>query len=290
MKQQPKATPPRWATRFLHWYCRPRLLEDLEGDLNEYFERNVARKGIRSARLIYILDVLKFLRPYTMRKIEFFHFFIHWIMIGSYFKTSRRSLVRNKLFSLINIVGLAVSMSVGLLVISIVSDLYSYDDFQDKKDRTYRIITKTVENGQTSETNLASTSIRVGEKIRESIPAIEDVTAMRVGFSGDAKVGNSTVPIEATWADNSFLKVFKFPLLKGDLETALKEPQSLVLTEKTADKLFGESDALGKTVRFDSTIYTVTGVTKHPETLSYQFSGTDLAVVDRCRTQGSRPA
>ncbi|CAG5068077.1 hypothetical protein DYBT9623_00805 [Dyadobacter sp. CECT 9623] len=269
MKQQPKATPPRWATRFLHWYCRPRLLEDLEGDLNEYFGRNVARKGIRSARLIYILDVLKFLRPYTIRKIEFFHFFIHWIMIGSYFKTSRRSLVRNKLFSLINIVGLAVSMSVGLLVISIVSDLYSYDDFQDKKDRTYRIITKTVENGQTSETNLASTSIRVGEKIKESVPAIEDVTAMRVGFSGDAKVSNSTVPIEATWADNSFLKVFKFPLLKGDLETALKEPQSLVLTEKTAEKLFGESDALGKTVRFDSTIYTVTGVVQNVPKLSH---------------------
>ncbi|MCE7063118.1 ABC transporter permease [Dyadobacter sp. CY343] len=269
MKQQPKATPPRWATRFLHWYCRPRLLEDLEGDLNEYFERNVARKGVRSARLIYILDVLKFLRPYTIRKIEFFHFFIHWIMIGSYFKTSRRSLVRNKLFSLINIVGLAVSMSVGLLVISIVSDLYSYDDFQDKKDRTYRIITKTVENGQTSETNLASTSIRVGEKIKESIPAIEYVTAMRAGFSGDAKVGNSTVPIEATWADNSFLKVFRFPLLKGDLETALKEPQSLVLTEKTAEKLFGESDALGKTVRFDSTIYTVTGVVQNIPKLSH---------------------
>jgi putative ABC transport system permease protein len=269
MKQKEEPNPPRWATRFLHWYCRPRLLEDLEGDLNEYFDRNVARKGIKKARLIYVLDVIKFLRPYTIRKIEFFNIFIHWIMIGSYFKTSRRSLVRNKLFSLINIVGLAVSMSVGLLVISIVTDLYSYDDFQEKKDRTYRVITKTVEKGQSSEMNLASTSILVGEKIKEAIPAIEDVSIIRQGFWGDAKVGESKFPMGATWADNSFLKVFSFPLIKGDIATALKEPYTLVLTEKTAKKLFGESDPLGKTVQFDSTNYIVTGVVEDVPKLSH---------------------
>ncbi|WAC11423.1 ABC transporter permease [Dyadobacter pollutisoli] len=279
MKQKDQSTPPRWATRFLHWYCRPRLLEDLEGDLNEYFERNVKRKGIKKARLIYAIDVIKFMRPYTIRKIEFFTLFIHWIMIGSYFKTSRRSLVRNKLFSLINIVGLAVSMSVGLLVISIVADLYSYDDFQEKKDRTYRVITKTKEKGQSSEMKLASTSIQVGEKIREVIPAIEDVSIIRPGFSGDATVGDATVgdakvgeatfPLEATWADNSFLKVFSFPLIKGDVVTALKDPYSLVLTEKTAKKLFGESDPLGKTVRFDTVNYVVTGVVQDVPKLSH---------------------
>lgn len=125
--------PPKWATAFLRWYCRPRLLEDLEGDLYEYFMRNVRDKGPRRARLIYLIDVIKFLRPYTIRKIEPFTFLAHFIMLGSYFKTSRRNLVRNKLFSFINIVGLAVSMSVGLLVIAIVNDLLSYDDFHKKR-------------------------------------------------------------------------------------------------------------------------------------------------------------
>ena len=117
----------------------PRLLEDLEGDLFEYFERNVKNKGLRRARIIYVIDVIKFLRPYTIRKIEFFNLFIHWIMIGSYLKTSRRSLVRNKLFSLINIIGLAVSMSVGLLVIAAITDLNSYDKFHENVDRIYRV-------------------------------------------------------------------------------------------------------------------------------------------------------
>nr|WP_295922385.1 ABC transporter permease [uncultured Dyadobacter sp.] len=269
MKQKAAARPPRWATRLLHWYCRPRLLEDLEGDLNEYFDRNVTHKGIQQARWIYVLDVIKFIRPYTVRKIEFFTLFVHWIMIGSYFKTSRRSLVRNKLFSLINIIGLAVSMSVGLLVISIVTDLYSYDDFQEKKDRIYRVVTKTMENGQSSEMKLASTSIQVGEKIKEAIPAIENVSVIRQGFWGDAKVGEATFPLGATWADNSFLKVFTFPLIQGDPATALKDPYSLVLTEKTAKKLFGAADPLGQTVQFDSTSYVVTGVVRDVPKLSH---------------------
>jgi ABC-type antimicrobial peptide transport system permease subunit len=269
MRQKAEAKPPRWATRFLHWYCRPRLLEDLEGDLNEYFDRNVAQKGARKARMIYALDVIKFLRPYTIRKIEFFPLFIHWIMIGSYFKTSRRSLVRNKLFSLINIIGLAVSMSVGLLVISIINDLYSYDDFQEKKDRTYRVISKTSDKGQSSEMKLASTSLQVGEKIREAIPSIEDVSIIRQGFWGDAKVGEAKFPMGAIWADNSFFKVFSFPLIKGDALTALKEPNSLVLTEKIALKLFGDADPLGKTVQFDTTSYIVTGVAQDVPNLSH---------------------
>lgn len=269
MKPKTQAKPPRWATRLLHWYCRPRLLEDLEGDLNEYFDRNVARKGVRQARLIYALDVIKFIRPYTIRKIEFFHFFIHWIMIGSYLKTSRRSLVRNKLFSLINIVGLAVSMSVGLLVIAIITDLYSYDDFQEKKDRTYRVITNTVENGQSSGMDLASTSVLIGEKIKTLIPAVEDVSIMRQGFWGDAAIGENKFPLGATWADQSFFKVFSFPLISGDPLTALKEPHSLVLTEKTAKKLFGEIDPLGKSVKFDTISYVVTGVAKDIPKLSH---------------------
>ncbi|WP_084165837.1 ABC transporter permease [Dyadobacter crusticola] len=266
MKKPPM--PPKWATDFLRWYCRPGLAEDLEGDLFEYFTRNVRDKGARRARLIYIIDVIKFLRPYTVRKIEPLTFLSHFIMIGSYLKTSRRSLVRNKLFSLINIIGLAVSMSVGLLVISIVSDQLAYDNFHEKKDRIYRVITHFENEGQ-SPINLASTSVKVAQRLREAVPGIENFTLMRTGFSGDAQVGQNVFPLEATWADQSFFKVFTFPLLAGDPATALKEPYSLVLTAKTAEKLFGSTDAIGRTVRFDSLDYQVTGIAKDVPHLSH---------------------
>lgn len=129
MEDERKISPPKWATRLLSWYCRPELLEDLEGDLNEYFDRNVKSKSIRKAKLIYVIDVFKFFRFYTIRKPEIVNLLISWIMLGSYIKTSGRNIVRNKLFSAINIFGLSVSMAVGLLVISFASDLLSFDDF-----------------------------------------------------------------------------------------------------------------------------------------------------------------
>ncbi len=246
--------PPRFAQRFLSWYCRPNLLEDLQGDLNEYFERNVKTKGAGRARLIYVLDVLKFLRPYTVRKPEIVNILIHWIMIGSYIKTSARSIVRHKMFSFINIAGLAVSMSVGLVVIAFISDLFSYDQFHEKKDRIYRVTTTN------QAMNLASTSVLIGKKIRENVAGVEDLTLIRRGFGGDVLADGKSLSIGGLWADESFLKVFTFPLLYGDPATALKEPYSLVLTEKTAKRLFGTTDAIGKSVVYDTVDYLVTGV------------------------------
>ncbi|RYU93188.1 FtsX-like permease family protein [Emticicia agri] len=180
-------------------------------------------------------------------------------MISSYFKTFKRSLVRNKLFSFINIFGLAVSISVGLLVVAFLVDLRSYDDLHAKKDRIYRVVS-TYQLSTQSPMEFASTSIKAGKRIREAITGFEDLTIIRTGFYGDAQVGDNYLPLNATWADESFFKVFSFPLLKGDPATALKEPYSLILTEKTAAKLFGHAEALGKTVRFDTVNYVVTGV------------------------------
>lgn len=260
--------PPRWAQQLLIWYCRPALLEDLQGDLNEFFERNLKAKGARYARFIYCIDVLKFFRFYTVRKFDFFHPIIPWIMINSYFKTSSRSLVRNKLFSAINVIGLSVSMSVGLLLIAFLTDLLSYDDFHEKKDRIYRIITTSQRPGQPA-MDLVSGSVKTGKKVKTELPGVEKATLLRWGFGGDAQIGDTKIPISGIWADHDFYKVFSFPLFKGDPNTALKEPYSLVLTEKTAKKLFGDTDVLGKSIRFDTLNYVVTGIMKDIPKLSH---------------------
>jgi putative ABC transport system permease protein len=274
----PRITPPRWAERFLEWYCRPEVLEDLQGDLNEYFIRHCKSKSVRQAKLIYILDVLKFLRPYTLRKPEFLNLLIHWIMIGSYVKTSGRSIVRNKLFSAINIIGLAISMSVGLLMIAFLNDLLSYDDIHKNKDRIYRVINDYQGSRQGTPQHLASTSLKAGRLIKESVTGIEEVTMMRRGFGGDARVGNKTVPLEGLYAEDNFFNVFSFKMLAGDTRTALKEPFSIVLTEKSAKKLFGDEDALGQSIKFhasdDTSDYVVTGIIEDiPKFSHLQFEG-----------------
>lgn len=246
--EEKKHNPPVWAERFLSWYCRPELLEDLQGDLNEYFARNLKTRGATRARMIYIFDVLKFLRSYTLRKPKFINFLIQWLMLGSYIKTSGRSIVRNKLFSFINIIGLAISMAVGLLLIVLLSDMNGYDKFHKNHDRIYRVISKYTYLDQENDDYFASTSLRAGQSIQESIAGIEQIAVLHSGLSGDIRFDDKTVPLSGLWANESFFKVFTFPMVSGDPSTALKNPYSIVLTEKSAKKLFGEADALGKTI------------------------------------------
>ncbi len=263
-----KLKPSRWLLRFFRWYCHPDYQEDIEGDLMERFENKVEEKGIKAAKWGIIKDVIQLFRPGIIRSLEGNYQLNQYSMFRNYFKTAYRSMARNSLFTVINVVGLAVSMSVGLLMISFISDLLSYDNFHEKKDRIYRVIT-TSQNTDRPPVDLASTSVRAGYKIKETISGIEEVTQLRRGFGGDAEVGESKIPLGGLWADNSFLKVFSYPLLQGDPATALLEPYSLVLTEKSAKKLFGKTDVLGEMVKFDDANYIVTGVLQDIPKLSY---------------------
>nr|WP_229368038.1 ABC transporter permease [Fibrisoma limi] len=168
--------------------------------------------------------------------------------------------MHNKLFSFINIVGLAISMSVGLLLIAFLLDLHSYDRFHEHGDRIYRITSVVTVNRDRGK--FATTSVKTGKLIREKVPGIEDVAILRNDFSGDATVGDDLIPIKGFWAEPSLFRIFTFPMLEGNPNSALNDPYSIVLTETAARKLFGNQSALGKAIRFDTLAYRVTGVMK----------------------------
>lgn len=180
-------------------------------------------------------------------------------MLASYLRTCIRNIVRNNLFSGINISGLAIGMSVGLLAITLIHDIFSYDRFNVKKDRIFRITT-TVESGKQNPEKFASSSLKIGEICKTQIPGIEQVAIIKKGFGGDARVSEKAVPLTGLWAESSIFKIFSFALLRGDIQTALKEPHSIVLTEKAANKLFGKSNALNQVIHLDSSDYKVTGI------------------------------
>ena len=152
------------------------------------------------------------------------------------------------MFSFINIVGLAISMAVGLMMIALLSDMRRYDKFHENYDRIYRVISKRTYLDREASKPYASTSLRAGQAIQESVPGIEDIAILYRGLKGDMKSGDKTVTLSGQWANESFFKVFTFPMISGDPSTALKEPYSIVLTETSAKKLFGHTDVLGKSV------------------------------------------
>ena len=162
-------------------------------------------------------------------------------MIHSYIKTSGRSILRNKLFSTINIVGLAVSMSIGLLMISLLSDMKSYDRFHEKGDRIYRVVSRYQFLDRMDNSFYASSSPMAAKEITETVPGIEAAAVLYRGFDADIKAEDKTVPLAGLYANESFFDVFSFQLLEGNATIALKAPFSLVITETTAKKLFGKS-------------------------------------------------
>lgn len=189
-------------------------------------------------------------------------------MFKNYFKIAIRGMARHRLFTTINLIGLAVSMAVGLLIITFVSDLFSYDNFHVNKDNIYRVLTSDQKANEPLVT-LASSSVKTGQSIKETFGEIEDATTLSIGFNGVAEIVDKKLPVQAYWADNSFLNVFTYPLIEGNSSSALKDPYSLVLTEKSAKKLFGKLDVLGSSIKFGQDNYTVTGVLKDVPKLSY---------------------
>ncbi len=256
--------PPRWAERLLEWYCRPELLEDLQGDLYEYFDRNIENKGEKRARLNYAIDVIKFFKPYTVKKLEILDQLTQFIMFKNYFKTSVRSIARNKLFSAINVIGLSISMSVCLLVISIISETLSYDKFHSGYDRIHRVITE-YQFLREDPSHFASTSLLAGQRIQEEVPGIEASVIFASNYGKDIQIGDKVYPVSGRYASEGFFDVFSFNLLQGNPETALKEPNSIVITDETAKRLFAESNPMGKTLLTKSgDQYIVTGIVEKP--------------------------
>lgn len=249
------------AEKLLRLFLRDKLHEEVIGDLKENFDYDIETRTPFRANLNYWKQVFHYFRPFAMRTPRFVNLLINGIMIGSYLKTSVRNVSRNKLFSTINILGLAVSMSVGLLLIAFTHDLLSYDRFNEKGSRIYRITSHAKFKGGHHE-DFATSAVKAGELIRENVSGLESVAILRGGFSGDASISGNVIPFTGMYAEPSMLSIFTLPMLKGDFTTALKNPYSIVLTETSAKKLFGTEDAFGKTIHFDSLDFVVTGILK----------------------------
>jgi putative ABC transport system permease protein len=171
-------------------------------------------------------------------------------------KIGIRNILKHKVFSFINIIGLAISMSVGLLIISMIIGLSEYDRFHENYDRIYRILSKRVNH-----TGLKATSpMPIRNALVEEYTGIEKVVTFKRGFGGDASFQKKSVPMFGFFCSEEFFKVFSFKLKSGNPETALKEPFSVVLTKKSAKKLFGDVDPIGKVIRFSERGLVLAGI------------------------------
>jgi len=193
-------------------------------------------------------------------------------MLRTYLKTAWRNIRRTPGYSTLNILGLAIGMGVALLIGLWVYDQYSYDRFLPDTERLYRVQRNFDSNGDTL--TFQSTSLKLGEVLRREVPEIEFVAESDwMGYHG-LMAGDRKIYQAGGQVGGDFLKMFPFPLLKGNAASVMTDAYSIVLTQSTATALFGPDDPMGKMVRFDNSHdLKVTGILKDlPANSSFSFN------------------
>jgi putative ABC transport system permease protein len=183
-------------------------------------------------------------------------------MWHNYVTVALRTLSRSRVFSAINILGLAVGMAASLLILQYVSFERSYDSFHPDADNTYRIQLNAYQQGKLAYRS-ATSYPAIAPALEKEYPEVEE-TARLLDMSSDVVTHDRVQYREDNFyfADNSVFAVFHIPFVKGDPRTALRDPNAVVLSESTARKYFGDADPMGKTLRLGSDPYQVKGVFK----------------------------
>jgi putative ABC transport system permease protein len=196
-------------------------------------------------------------------------------MLINYFKITLRTLVRQKGFAAINLVGLALGLSSGILIMIYVLDEMSFDKFHSKADRILRVGTDMVDI-KTGNPNgsIETNGWPIGKLLEKDFPEVEKVVYIANASNLQINHEGKRFDERLFYAGDAFFSMFDFSLTKGDPATALSKPFSVVLTESAKKKYFGDQDALGKTLTLaDSLLFQVTGVMKDvPRQSHMQFS------------------
>jgi putative ABC transport system permease protein len=230
--------PPEFFLKLFRWFCHPKLLKYIEGDLMELYDERRKAKGIWNADIKFLTDVILLFRPGIIKSFNGKRNLNHYGMFKNYLTTSWRNILKNKTFSAINVLGLAIGLAACLLILQFVIFELSFDKFNSKLDRTYRVTNDRFQNGKLIQhgTIIYPT---IGPTMAKDFPEIEDFVRLMPGGNINARIDDKNFRGERShFTDHRFFSVFDFKLLAGNKSSVLKEPYKAVLTENTAGRVF----------------------------------------------------
>lgn len=231
-----KLSPPKIAIWLLKRIVSKDIRYSALGDFEEIFASMAVEKSFFCARLWYWNQVAKSLPSFMADS-------IYWriFMIRNYMKIALRKILRQKIFSFINIAGLAIGMAICILLLLWIQDELSYDKFHENAETICRVNMDDQRYGVT----WPVVSIPVGPALEQEYPEI--IASTRVSdFVGLIAYEDKKFDELGVYVDPSFFDIFSFPFISGDTKTALSSPDSIILTQGLAEKYFGKSDPLGQ--------------------------------------------
>lgn len=242
-----KLEPPYWADRLLRWYCNPRFLEEIEGDIYELFERRAEDQGLKKARIKFIWDVFRFFRWSNIKKSN--SNFLQMkgsLLFRNYLKLGFRSIQKNLLTSSINIFSLAIAIGFAITTFIFVDMQHNMDAFHSKKERVFQIANNV--DQETQGMVWSDSPILLGPTLAAENPAIEAFT--RIEYTGAAvKFNNDVFDESVSFVDEGYFELFDFPFISG-YKGILEEKDKVVISREVAIKYFSDEDPIGKSLSF----------------------------------------
>lgn len=248
MKPTPTG-PPRWADRFLEWYCRPELLEEIQGDAYELFDKRIKDLGAEVARRRFAWDVL---RSFRLSTIKHFNPNLSPMLLKNNFKIAWRQLLKQKMYSVIKIGGFALGVAACLLIALYIKDELSYDKHYPDSEQIYRALgTRTLEGKTEKSVHFPAP---LAKALVEDYPEIEQAGRFLASplFGARSTEVRPEERRENTheegfiFADQALLEILQVEMVYGELEHALDQPNTIVLSKSKAEQYYPNEDPVGK--------------------------------------------
>ncbi|MFK8010325.1 MAG: permease prefix domain 2-containing transporter [Saprospiraceae bacterium] len=281
--------PPKWADKFLAWFCAEDLLEEIQGDLHEAYHHQVEKIGRAGANRWYAKNVFQFFRPYAFEKYSRAKQFLP--MFDNYYKIAIRNILHRKGFTAINMLGLTVGISVIMLIGLFLKNELTYDQSSPDHEQVFRVM-----NGYRDQIytpmyfgNYSSTSPTSQLKLTNHLRAYDDVAAACHFIQSESSIGGreqffvetegkrfTAQNILYTNTGKEFQNIFPQKFLMGNTETAFGKFDQIILTEKLASKWFGQNwlsqDLIGKDLVIESRNFQLGGIIQNvPDNVHYEF-------------------
>ena len=261
---------PRFTKALFKALCNEDYYEELQGDIEEEFYLNIKEKGVRYAKWAFRREVFFLIRPSVIKRMAYPSLQLTTgSMLSNYIITAIRNIKKGALFSGINIVGLSLSMAVGLLLISGIAYVFSFDQFHENKHNTYRVITH-VDDAYFGSELYATSSVALAPDFFDGHEGVEKAIRMNKRFGGIAYGNDKEIALSGLYADAGFFDIFSFELLSKASESVLHDPFSIVLSDQLAQRFFDDKNPIGEALDIEGVgVFQVTGVVETPPANSH---------------------
>lgn len=264
--------PPQWADKLLNYFCRADYVDEILGDLHEAFYWRIETTNVKKARRRFAWEVVRSLRPKNLK--SFYHFSLNTMIIRNYIKIALRTFLKRKSTSFINLFGLSLGAAAFALIFLYSYQILSFDDHHLNKDRTFLAYKERITPDGIQETY--DTWVPMKERLKSDYPQVKEATWFLT--TGSRVIKNEQfIEEDIVYTDESFFKIFSFPVLHGQEGNLFANKRSAVLSAEMALKYFAKENAVGEEMEIflplmDTTlIFEVSAILEEfPENITHQ--------------------